>query len=64
MFLMITNSGEQSKNYKIQTMTDEDYSSGKGEWKDLIESKDGMIINELDVFEDFMALYVKNRGRP
>lgn len=68
---MITNHGVKSKNYKLSTLKDELYKvsqasedSSKQEWEDLVQSTDGFIINEFDGFKDFIAIYIKNQGRP
>ena len=74
-FIMITNFGVKSKNYKLATLKDTDFSDENfnQKWEDLIVSstsgpgeKDGggFIINEFDGFKDFIAIYIKNQGRP
>ena len=64
---MITNHGVKTKNYKLATLEDEKYSTGKVQnesWEDLVHSTEGFIINEFDGFKDFIAIYIKNQGRP
>ena len=64
---MITNYGVKTKNYKLATLTDEDYKKGTNvtdAWTDLVQSTEGFIINEFDGFKDFIAIYIKNQGRP
>jgi|LauGreDrversion4_2_1035121.scaffolds.fasta_scaffold379672_1 hypothetical protein len=64
---MITNYGVKSKNYKLATLTDEIFAKGGSlneSWEDLIKSSEGFIINEFDGFKDFIAIYIKNQGRP
>lgn len=62
-FIMITNYGVKSKNYKLATLSDEKYKSGSNfseQWEDLVQSHEGFIINEFDGFKDFIAIYIKN----
>lgn len=68
---MITNYGVKSKNYKITTLSDDEYNAGNyglQNWQDLLTSNtnggEGFIINEFDGFKDFIAIYIKNQGRP
>lgn len=63
-FIMITNMGVKTKNYKLATLSDEMIGKEGASWEDLIASKDGYIINEFDGFKDFIAVYLKNQGRP
>lgn len=66
-FVMITNHGVKSKNYKLATLTDSLYKEGhmiNEKWEDLVQSTDGFIISEFDGFKDFIAIYIKNQGRP
>lgn len=64
-FIMITNHGVKSKNYKLATLTDQDYQEGKlAAFEDMMHSTEGFIINEFDGFKDFIAIYIKNQGRP
>jgi protease II len=63
---MITNYGVKSKNYKLATLTDEKFTQSNinNSWVDLLKSTEGYIINEFDGFKDFIAIYIKNQGRP
>jgi protease II len=65
---MITNFGVKTKNYKLTTLKDTDFlnkeSSFHDKWEDLVKSDSGFIINEFDGFKDFIAIYIKNQGRP
>jgi protease II len=61
-FVMITNYGVKTKNYKLATLSDEQFKLGLKEqrWEDLVQSTEGFIINEFDGFKDFIAIYIKN----
>lgn len=66
---MISNFGVKSKNYKLTTLKDEDLLSedSGNKWEDLLnqsKGQEGFIINEFDGFKDFIAIYVKNQGKP
>lgn len=70
-FILLTNHGVKSKNYKITTLSDNDFTDGNfstDKWSDMIQSStgnnEGFIINEFDGFKDFIAVYIKNQGRP
>ena len=74
-FIMITNFGVRSKNYKLATLADSEFSTEtfNDKWEDLLVSNTtasgetgggGFIINEFDGFKDFIAVYIKNQGRP
>lgn len=68
-FVMITNHGVKSKNYKLTTLSDEIFKQGSAgafsdKWEDLIHSNEGYIIAEFDCFKDFLVVYIKNQGRP
>lgn len=65
-FIQITNLEQKSKNYKLTVLKDQDFETRNfsKKWEDIITSSEGFIINDFDGFKDFIAIYIKNQGRP
>lgn len=69
-FLRISNNDIASKNFKLQTLSDQHLGLSSSErskaWQDLLApgKDDSLVISEFDCFKDFIAVYVRMNNRP